>query len=176
MSSGAATTASPASRRAAAGAPEAPAARAGFVDALRGFALVGICVVNLPFIALPISQPPGPIRGWDALAQVVVSALFEAKFFLLFSVLFGFGFARQLRRIAAGRATSGRGPTGTGRSGTRWDDGSRSWGSRCRSSPRSTDPWPSRRSASAWWPAATTSSTIRGDSPGGSVPSPRRSH
>lgn len=83
-----------------------PAAdRAGFVDALRAFALVGICVVNLPFLALPLSQARDPAWGWDALAQVAVSALFEAKFFLLFSVLFGFGFARQLRRIDAGQAT-----------------------------------------------------------------------
>jgi uncharacterized protein len=95
-------------------APRAPAAsaggaaepaRSGFADALRGFALVGICVVNLPWLA---SSPPAPPSGrpaLDAAAQLLVAALFEGKFFVLFSLLFGFGFQRQLARVRAGRST-----------------------------------------------------------------------
>lgn len=79
--------------------------RSSFADALRAFALVGICVVNLPQLA----APPIPLQrtdwGLDAAAQFTVSALLESKFFLLFSFLFGFGFANQLRRIEAGSAT-----------------------------------------------------------------------
>ena len=78
--------------------------RSGFADALRGFALVGICVVNLPWLA---SSPPAPPDGrpfLDAAARFLVSALFEGKFFVLFSLLFGFGFQRQLARVRAGAA------------------------------------------------------------------------
>jgi len=85
------------------GAGERP--RSGFADALRGFALVGICIVNLPWIA---SSPPAPPEGasvLDGAARLLVSALFEGKFFVLFSLLFGFGFQRQLERVRAGDAT-----------------------------------------------------------------------
>jgi uncharacterized protein len=84
------------------GAP--PPGRSGFADALRGFALVGICVVNLPWLA---SSPPAPPEGLsvlDGAARLLVSALFEGKFFVLFSLLFGFGFHRQLARVRAGAA------------------------------------------------------------------------
>lgn len=64
------------------------------LDTLRGFALWGICVVNLPLIA----------RSWDSYRQMPETAmaraalftnslLFEAKFFTLFSFLFGIGIA-----------------------------------------------------------------------------------
>ena len=78
--------------------------RSGFADALRGFALVGICVVNLPWLA---SSPPAPPQGpsvLDGAARLLVSVLFEAKFFVLFSFLFGFGFQRQLARVRSGAA------------------------------------------------------------------------
>lgn len=69
------------------------------VDALRGFALLGICVVNLPLIA----------RSWQSLMQAPATAggrlglflnsLFcEAKFFTLFSFLFGVGIYYLHRR------------------------------------------------------------------------------
>ena len=81
--------------------------RSGFADALRGFALVGICVVNLPLLALPDREPAGTPEGLEAAALFVTSLLFEGKFFPLFSFLFGFGFAAQLARIR------GEGGTGT---------------------------------------------------------------
>lgn len=69
------------------------------VDALRGFALLGICIVNLPLIA----------RSWQSLMQapatasgrmgLFVNSLFcEAKFFTLFSFLFGVGIYYLHRR------------------------------------------------------------------------------
>ena len=77
--------------------------RSGFADALRGFALVGICVVNLPWLA---SSPPGERSGLDDAARLLVALLFEGKFFVLFSLLFGFGFQRQLARAGGGAAGS----------------------------------------------------------------------
>lgn len=69
------------------------------VDALRGFALLGICIVNLPLIA----------RSWQSLLQApptaggsvglfINSLFFEAKFFTLFSFLFGVGIYYLHRR------------------------------------------------------------------------------
>ena len=78
--------------------------RSGFADALRGFALVGICVVNLPWLASSASAPPPGLSSPDEAARLLVSVLFEGKFFALFSLLFGFGFARQLARVRAGGA------------------------------------------------------------------------
>lgn len=66
------------------------------VDAIRVSALIGICVVNLPFHALPADQVMAmPEAASDRLAAFVVATLFEAKFFLLFSFLFGWTLAVQ---------------------------------------------------------------------------------
>ncbi|MDH3225818.1 MAG: DUF418 domain-containing protein, partial [Thermoleophilia bacterium] len=71
------------------------------VDALRGFALLGILVVNTEFFFQPI-----PV-GWDGYdgpgdiaARWIVAAFFQAKFYLLFSLLFGYGLSIQLDRAA----------------------------------------------------------------------------
>ncbi len=83
---------------------EGSAGRSAFADALRGFALVGICVVNLPWLASsPPAHPQWP-SVLDGAARLAVSVLFEGKFFVLFSVLFGFGFHRQMARVRAGAA------------------------------------------------------------------------
>lgn len=85
------------------GAGEGPP-RSGFADALRGFALVGICVANLPWIA---SSPPGERSALDGAARLLVAFLVDGKFFVLFSLLFGFGFQRQMARVRAGGAAPG---------------------------------------------------------------------
>ncbi|MDG5806687.1 DUF418 domain-containing protein [Streptomyces ossamyceticus] len=76
------------------------------VDALRGFALFGILVVNLAFFAsgYPFHLVADPAHGsWlDDSAEFVVRLLFEMKFYLLFSFLFGYSFTLQL--AAAERA------------------------------------------------------------------------
>ncbi len=77
--------------------------RSGFADALRGFALVGICVANLPWIAGSPPVSPGGGAVLDGAARLLIAALVEAKFFVLFSLLFGFGFERQLARVRAGQ-------------------------------------------------------------------------
>jgi uncharacterized protein len=83
-----------------------PPPRSGFVDTLRGFALFGICIANLPYLALPEYGSAGTSSGPDAVASIVVALLVDGKFFPLFSFLFGFGFAVQLGRIRDGRMTA----------------------------------------------------------------------
>ncbi len=70
--------------------------RASEVDTIRGLALFGICVVNVPFLAQPIATIMAPQPGWDGIARFVVEWLFQGKFFVLFSFLFGWGFAIQM--------------------------------------------------------------------------------
>lgn len=70
-------------------------ARTAEVDALRGFALLGICVVNVPFLAgVDVFVPPAYVG--DRIASSLVELLFQGKYFVLFSFLFGWGFAIQL--------------------------------------------------------------------------------
>lgn len=70
------------------------------VDALRGFALLGILAVNIwsfadPYYASPVSNPAYS-SDLDHLIRWLVSVLFEAKFYLLFSFLFGYSFTLQM--------------------------------------------------------------------------------
>ncbi|MGC5702237.1 DUF418 domain-containing protein [Pseudomonas sp. NFXW11] len=78
----------------------AQAARLDQVDALRGFALLGILAVNIWSFADPYyassSSNPHYASELDYLIRWLVSVLFEAKFYLLFSFLFGYSFTLQL--------------------------------------------------------------------------------
>lgn len=70
---------------------------------VRTVALIGIAVVNLPFMALPpeamLTLPsPGP----DRVAVLFAEGLFQAKFFLLFSFIFGWGM--EIQTLSAQRA------------------------------------------------------------------------
>jgi uncharacterized protein len=64
------------------------------VDALRAFALFGIAVVNMPFLAAPFGQLPvtGPL---DPAFGFAIALLFVGKFFLIFAFLFGWGIGVQ---------------------------------------------------------------------------------
>jgi len=81
-------------------------ARLAIVDALRGFALFGILVVNLLLFAHPLGTTLESIVAspLDAIVARLVHGLFEAKFYPLFSFLFGFGLAMQMERSAANPA------------------------------------------------------------------------
>ncbi|MEV8395557.1 MULTISPECIES: DUF418 domain-containing protein [unclassified Streptomyces] len=80
-------------------------ARLADVDALRGFALFGILMVNIPFFAsgYTLLDVPDPARlAWhDDVAENVVRFVFESKFYLLFAFLFGYSFTLQLNSAAA---------------------------------------------------------------------------
>lgn len=71
------------------------------LDALRGFALFGIILVNAPFFSQPLWAEPVVGSVADALALWFTHAFATGKFFLIFSFLFGFGFAAMLARAGA---------------------------------------------------------------------------
>ncbi|WP_105422862.1 DUF418 domain-containing protein [Neorhizobium sp. T25_27] len=71
------------------------------IDALRGFSLFGILVVNISVFASTFygSGAPDPAFSsqFDRLVQGFVALFFETKFYLLFSFLFGYSFTLQMR-------------------------------------------------------------------------------
>ncbi|MET0716981.1 MAG: DUF418 domain-containing protein [Pseudoxanthomonas sp.] len=77
--------------------------RAEWLDALRGFALLGILLINIVAFSGhafldPASKAQLPGSGADQVLEYLVHALVEAKFYSLFSFLFGLGFAVQMQR------------------------------------------------------------------------------
>lgn len=79
------------------------------IDALRSFALGGILMVNIWYFADPFTLVGGvsPNAGSapDLAVRFAVAALFEAKFYLLFSFLFGYSFVLQWRTAVAANAS-----------------------------------------------------------------------
>ena len=77
----------------------ASAGRIHGLDLLRGFALFGILLVNITGFAYPLylTDVPGA-TGLDQFVQGLVSFVGEAKFFILFSFLFGYGLSVQMER------------------------------------------------------------------------------
>lgn len=76
------------------------------IDALRGFALTGVCLVNLLSLSLydfldEDAKRALPSAAFDAVAVTVVDWLVSIKFITLFSLLFGLGFSLQLQRASA---------------------------------------------------------------------------
>lgn len=79
----------------------APNERQQMVDALRGFALLGILVVNIASFAstyygLGVPDPMA-VSLADRFASFLRAFVFETKFYLLFSFLFGYSFTLQMR-------------------------------------------------------------------------------
>ena len=76
-----------------------PAARLDLLDALRGFALLGVLLANLRDFSLhQFLLDTSAIQ--DGVAQRLMAALLDAKAATLFSLLFGVGFAMQMRARA----------------------------------------------------------------------------
>jgi uncharacterized protein len=76
-------------------------------DVLRGFALLGILVVNIQFMGLNSDQ--GARGEWtqgfaDGSATFLIAALFAGKFYLLFSFLFGYSSNYVIRNDKSNRA------------------------------------------------------------------------
>ena len=76
-------------------------------DVLRGFALLGILVVNIQFMALNSDQ--GARGAWtqgfaNGSATFLIAALFAGKFYLLFSFLFGYSSNYVIRNDKSNRA------------------------------------------------------------------------
>lgn len=78
------------------------------LDALRGFALLGILLMNIegmvgPLMTSMTGLDPG-LQGADRTMDAAIYLLVQGKFFPLFSMLFGMGFAVMMTRAdAAGR-------------------------------------------------------------------------
>ncbi len=78
------------------------------LDVLRGFALLGILLVNFQFFTRPLQAivlgSGAELSGLDLVAAEAVRVLGEGKFYPLFSMLFGAGFALMLERARARQA------------------------------------------------------------------------
>ncbi len=75
------------------------------VDALRGFALLGILLVNVQTMAGPYAGQWASGTVAERAAAWLVTALMSSKFYLLFAFLFGYSFTLQAR--SAERAGAG---------------------------------------------------------------------
>lgn len=87
-------------------APTTGAERLTLVDALRGFALAGVLLVNvgaftLYFFLDPAARAALSTAEFDVVARWLHRALIDRKAITLFSLLFGMGFAIQLERAKA---------------------------------------------------------------------------
>ena len=63
------------------------------VDALRGFALLGVLYANIPF-----GGDPPIVSAYDETIHFLYNFLISKKFISIFSMLFGFGFFIQFSR------------------------------------------------------------------------------
>lgn len=73
--------------------PISKASRIEVVDAIRGFALLGVLISNIPV------APPETISGnGDSVLTFLTYLLIDKKFITIFSILFGFGFYTQMSR------------------------------------------------------------------------------
>ena len=85
--------------------PVSAAERVSWIDALRGFALLGIIVANLESSMLRFLLPGnghdlGPLASLNVPFEFFESALIQGKFYSIFSFLFGLGFSIQMMRAA----------------------------------------------------------------------------
>ncbi len=93
-------------------APIAATERIEAMDVLRGFALLGILLMNLegfvgPVMASATGLDPA-LTGMDRMVDLLVYVLVQGKFYTLFSLLFGMGFAVMSQRAEqAGRPFAG---------------------------------------------------------------------
>ncbi|HEY0660477.1 MAG TPA: DUF418 domain-containing protein [Lysobacter sp.] len=93
-------------------APVAPSDRIAAMDVVRGFALLGILLMNIEGMVGPLNAAmtglDPALQGADRMADALVCIFVQGKFYALFSLLFGMGFAVMMQRAeAAGRAFVG---------------------------------------------------------------------
>lgn len=86
-------------------APTPPGERIAVLDAIRGFALLGIFIMNVPALNTSLFQgsggDPAWPHWWDAGTELARDVLFSGKFNSMFSMLFAIGFTIQLERLQA---------------------------------------------------------------------------
>ncbi|ALX48676.1 DUF418 domain-containing protein [Lentibacillus amyloliquefaciens] len=76
-------------------APLKKSERMTWIDAARGFAILGIFIVNIGAFSAPYFLYGGGMEAWDNTidqsVQILIDIFFQASFYTLFSILFGFG-------------------------------------------------------------------------------------
>jgi uncharacterized protein len=81
------------------------------LDVVRGVALLGILIMNMPGFATSfysgMSGSDQWANGWDEATAALRNLLFSGKFNSMFSLLFGIGFTIQLERLVAKRGAAG---------------------------------------------------------------------
>ena len=80
--------------------------RVDVLDAVRGAAVLGILFVNIESLSgytfVPAAERTSlPLGEWNAATELLVAILVEGKFYALFSLLFGIGFAVFVQRAQA---------------------------------------------------------------------------
>ena len=82
-----------------------PAERIEVLDVLRGFAMLGILLVNMEGFSSPGYRTEAGERLWTGLPDRIVESLIlhgaAGKFMVIFTFLFGLGFALQMQRASA---------------------------------------------------------------------------
>src|SRR6056297_2146453 len=72
------------------------------LDILRGFAILGILMVNMPMFNSPFMARLGNFSLWESIPNhfsvLFIRFFFEGKFYSLFSILFGIGFYLFLQK------------------------------------------------------------------------------
>ena len=66
------------------------------LDALRGFAILGICLANYPEFSLWTFSDQSLWTASDKVTRAVLTFFVDGKFYTLFSLLFGMGFSIQI--------------------------------------------------------------------------------
>lgn len=83
-------------------APVAAKERIAVLDVIRGFALIGIFLMNVEFFNRAVGElgegMPAGLSGLNWLASYVIAYFVAGKFWTIFSLLFGMGFALMLTR------------------------------------------------------------------------------
>lgn len=84
-------------------APTLPENRIQSIDVIRGMAIFGILMVNMPIMNKPMVTLLSDVKLWTELPDQVASGFirlfFESKFYVLFSMLFGYGFWLFMNKI-----------------------------------------------------------------------------
>ena len=79
----------------------APTERIGVLDVLRGIALLGMFFVHFYDNWAWVSDSPAAAAQRVPWVDTVISLFFDARFYTMFGILFGIGFAVQLQRADA---------------------------------------------------------------------------
>jgi uncharacterized protein len=83
------------------------------IDVLRGFALMGILLMNIQAFSMPLAayfnaSVYGDLTGANYWAWLIVHVLIDEKFMVIFAILFGAGIVLMTSRLEAGGLPSGK--------------------------------------------------------------------